>query len=71
MSEEGSRYYGSVPGDFKPGDRVELHPATDLWMAGARYGTVVSTGRKNVVVDLDRLGRRKKEIRAYLLRKVQ
>ena len=23
------------------GDRVELHPATDLWMRGARYGEVV------------------------------
>ena len=25
------------------GDRVEIHPATDLWMSGARYGTVVRT----------------------------
>ena len=25
---------------FEPGDRVELHPATDLWMRGARFGTV-------------------------------
>ena len=23
------------------GDRVELHPRTDLWMGGARYGEVV------------------------------
>ena len=23
------------------GDRVELHPGTDLWMQGARYGEVV------------------------------
>lgn len=22
------------------GSRVELHPATDLWMRGARYGTI-------------------------------
>lgn len=22
------------------GDRVELHPGTDLWLRGARYGTV-------------------------------
>lgn len=22
------------------GDRVQLHPATDLWMRGARYGTL-------------------------------
>lgn len=26
---------------FKPGDRVQLHPATDLWMRGARYATVI------------------------------
>lgn len=26
--------------EFKPGERVELHPATDMWMRGARYGTV-------------------------------
>ena len=25
---------------FKAGDRVELHPGCDLWMRGARYGTV-------------------------------
>ena len=25
------------------GDRVELHPGTDLWMRGARYGTVTAT----------------------------
>ena len=24
------------------GDRIELHPALDLWMRGARYGTVTS-----------------------------
>ena len=23
------------------GDRVEIHAGTDLWMMGARYGTVV------------------------------
>lgn len=28
---------------YEVGDRVELHPATDLWMRGAKYGTVVGT----------------------------
>lgn len=37
--------------------RVQIHPATDLWMRGARYGTVTQVGRKNVRVHLDRLGR--------------
>lgn len=40
--------------DFRPGDRVELHPATDLWMRGARFGTVVSVGRLMLRVKLDR-----------------
>ena len=38
---------------FKPGDRVQLHPATDLWMQGARYGTVVRTTSLRVHVKLD------------------
>lgn len=39
--------------DFWPGMRVELHPATDYWMRGAKFGTVVSTGTKYVHVKLD------------------
>ena len=27
------------------GTRVEIHPATDHWMRGDRYGTVVGYGR--------------------------
>ena len=42
--------------DFHRGDRVETHPATDRWMMGDRYGTVVHTGRKSVSVKLDRSG---------------
>lgn len=40
--------------DFKPGDRVESHPATDLWMQGLRYGDVVRLGRTKVSVKFDR-----------------
>lgn len=52
------------------GARIELHPSTDLWAAGARYGTVVdtwtgtvvgcrSTPRDRFVIVLDRIpGRR-------------
>lgn len=40
--------------DFKPGDRVESHPATDLWMRGLRYGDVVRIGRSKVCVKFDR-----------------
>ena len=28
---------------IKTGDRVELHPACDLWMQGARFGKLVGT----------------------------
>jgi len=41
---------------YSVGDRVELHPGTDLWMRGARYGTVVGrsqTARDRVRVNLD------------------
>ena len=27
--------------EYKQGDRVQLHPATDFWMSGARYGEVI------------------------------
>ena len=27
--------------DFRKGMRVQLHPATDSWMRGDRFGTVV------------------------------
>jgi len=38
------------------GDRVELHPGTDLWMRGARYGKVIGlslTPLDRVRVELD------------------
>ena len=43
------------------GERVELHPATDAWMQGLRFGTVlrvgVGRGRQYVyTVACDRLG---------------
>jgi hypothetical protein len=43
--------------NFRPGDRIELHPATDLWMRGCRYATVRSVGRAYLTVHVDRLGR--------------
>ena len=54
---------------FKPGDRVELHPGCDLWMRGAKFGTVVeiqTTGHlsRYVWVAVDRAPRGK-QIRPY------
>jgi hypothetical protein len=38
----------------KLSDRVELHPATDRWMRGDRFGVVVAVGRKWIKVRMDR-----------------
>jgi hypothetical protein len=45
--------------DFVKGDRVQLHPATDAWMAGDRYGTVAygSKHATHVLVHCDRSDR--------------
>jgi hypothetical protein len=42
--------------DYREGQRVQLHPGTDRWMRGDRYGTVLRTGRKYVRVLMDRSG---------------
>lgn len=42
--------------EMNPGDRVELHPATDRWMRGDRFGTVEKIGRKYIHVRMDRSG---------------
>ena len=39
---------------YTVGDRVELHPGTDLWMRGARYGEVVGL---SITLPSDRIGR--------------
>jgi hypothetical protein len=41
---------------FRPGFRVELHPVTDRWMMGDRYGTVTKIGTKLLYIQLDRSG---------------
>jgi hypothetical protein len=49
-------YDGST---FTVGDRIELHPGCDLWVRGARFGTVVGlslTPADRVKVKLDRTG---------------
>jgi hypothetical protein len=44
---------------YRIGDRVELHPATDDWMRGDRFGMVVGMGGDplRVMVRLDRSDR--------------
>lgn len=38
------------------GMRVQLHPGTDAWMRGDRYGDVVKVGRTFLHVKMDRSG---------------
>lgn len=46
---------------YTTGTRVELHPATDAWMQGDRFGTIVAVccrrGRVIYTVLCDRSGR--------------
>jgi hypothetical protein len=48
---------GNRLADFMVGDRVEMHPATDAWMMGDRYGEIVKIGRRVLHVRLDKSGR--------------
>lgn len=40
--------------EYAIGQRVELHPATDAWMRGDRYGQIVRCGTKFYHVAMDR-----------------
>jgi hypothetical protein len=40
---------------FKVGQRVELHPCTDEWMMGARFGEVRRVADGRVWVKLDKI----------------
>lgn len=42
--------------EYKVGDRVQVHPATDAWMSGDRFGTVTRVGVKYASVKMDRSG---------------
>jgi hypothetical protein len=42
---------------FRVGDRVQLHPCTNSWMRGDRFGDVVRAGRLACTVKLDKSGR--------------
>ena len=46
---------------YTTGTRIELHPATDAWMRGDRYGEIVAVqcrrGRVVYRVRMDRSGR--------------
>ena len=63
MSGESINTYG-----FSVGQRVELHPATDAWASGDRYGDIVKVGNRRLWVKMDRSGKIRKMIPANISR---
>lgn len=55
--------------DLKPGDRIEMHPATDMWMRGDRYGTVTSLGTR-IRIHLDKSDRNVYVLPSSILKRV-
>lgn len=47
----------SFNAELKEGARVQLHPASDLWMRGARYGTIVQLSEFSADVKLDNVAK--------------
>ena len=60
----GAYYEDAIGYDGKAlevGNRIEIHPGTDLWMRGARYGTItgmVPTTNDRVRVEMDKIPNR-------------
>lgn len=50
-------FYHTSPSEFRVGARVQIHPGTDTWMRGDRFGTVAGTRPKHVLVKMDVSGK--------------
>lgn len=62
MTNEKTTVTGFDGNGYSIGDRVQLHPGTDMWMRGAKFGTVVGfslTPNDRVHVELDLIPNRK------------
>ena len=57
LAVDDDEFEGNPVTGYEVGDRVQLHPATDAWMRGDRYGEVVKIGRDKIHVKLDKSGR--------------
>ncbi len=57
LAEERAESLKSLPERFPVDKRIEMHPATDQWMRGARYGSVRKVDGKTglVHVKLDKI----------------
>jgi hypothetical protein len=54
------KIYRLDEGFVQVGERVQLHPATDDWMRGDKFGTITRVGTQLVSVKLDKSGRTKR-----------
>jgi hypothetical protein len=59
-----------VPQDFSVGDRIQLHPATDAWMMGDRFGQIRKVTQKFYHVAMDVSGRVRRVAPCNILEKV-
>jgi ribosomal protein L21E len=55
---------------FQVGDRIEISPALDRWMAGDRFGTVTKLGLRYLRVDMDASGQNIAVMPEHVQRKV-
>lgn len=53
--------------EIEEGKRYQMHPVTDLFMFGDRYGEVASKGSKYVYVRMERSGRLRSVLPGNLL----
>lgn len=53
------RHYAETHDGYavKVNDRIELHPATDAWMMGDRFGTIERLGTDAAFVRMDKSGK--------------
>lgn len=56
--------------DFVPGTRIELHPGTDQWIMGDRFGEITYIGRSYLHVKMDRSGRTLKVPPEHVMRTI-
>ncbi len=52
-----ANYYHTDTSEFRIGQRVEVHPASDAWMSGDRYATVTRVGKSIVFARMDKSNR--------------
>ena len=65
-----AKYQKGSTRNYMKGDRVQLHPSTDHWMRGDRYGDVVRVTSTKITVKLDKSGKTVSLLPEKILEKV-